>query len=144
MAGEITRIGSLVETAPASDTASSGLNGRMQRVAQRLTTLIGMGSAGNYETVAASQTDQVLGPIGAAGDYLDGLIIVPALVACGAVSIKDGGGSSIVVFVGGGTTALADAKPFFVPVHAKSAAGAWKVTTGASVSVIGVGTFAQA
>jgi hypothetical protein len=34
------KIGSLTETAPASDTASSGLNGRLQRVAQRLTSLI--------------------------------------------------------------------------------------------------------
>jgi hypothetical protein len=35
-----TEIGALTETAPATDTASSGLNGRMQRVAQRLTSLI--------------------------------------------------------------------------------------------------------
>lgn len=35
-----TRVGSQTETAPATDTASSGLNGRLQRVAQRLTTLI--------------------------------------------------------------------------------------------------------
>lgn len=35
-------IGSLTETAPASDTASSGLNGRLQRIAQRLTSLIGL------------------------------------------------------------------------------------------------------
>ncbi|MER8540237.1 hypothetical protein NKH17_12360 [Mesorhizobium sp. M1334] len=33
-------IGSLTETAPATDTASSGLNGRLQRIAQRLTTLM--------------------------------------------------------------------------------------------------------
>lgn len=32
-----TRLGSLSETAPASDTASSGLNGRLQRIAQNLT-----------------------------------------------------------------------------------------------------------
>jgi hypothetical protein len=35
-----TRIGDLTETAPASDTASSGLNGRLQRIAQRITSLI--------------------------------------------------------------------------------------------------------
>lgn len=35
-------VGSLTETAPASDTASSGLNGRLQRIAQRLTSLIGL------------------------------------------------------------------------------------------------------
>ncbi len=33
-------IGAVTETAPATDTASSGLNGRLQRIAQRLTTLI--------------------------------------------------------------------------------------------------------
>lgn len=34
------RVGDLTETAPANDTASSGLNGRLQRIAQRLTSLI--------------------------------------------------------------------------------------------------------
>lgn len=37
-----TRIGDVAETAPASDTASSGLNGRLQRIAQRLTALIAL------------------------------------------------------------------------------------------------------
>src|SRR6185312_14649884 len=36
------QVGSLTETAPASDTASSGLNGRLQRVAQRITSLIAL------------------------------------------------------------------------------------------------------
>jgi hypothetical protein len=37
-----TSLGSLTETAPTTDTASSGLNGRLQRIAQRLTSLIGL------------------------------------------------------------------------------------------------------
>lgn len=37
-----TKTGSLTETAPASDTASSGLNGRLQRIAQRITSLIAL------------------------------------------------------------------------------------------------------
>ncbi len=37
-----TKAGALTETAPANDTASSGLNGRLQRIAQRLTSLIGL------------------------------------------------------------------------------------------------------
>jgi len=37
-----TKTGSLTEVAPATDTASSGLNGRLQRVAQRLTSLIAL------------------------------------------------------------------------------------------------------
>jgi hypothetical protein len=36
---DTTRIGVITETAPAFDTASSGLNGRLQRVAQRLTSI---------------------------------------------------------------------------------------------------------
>lgn len=36
------RSGSLTEGAPASDTASSGLNGRLQRIAQRITSLIAL------------------------------------------------------------------------------------------------------
>lgn len=35
-----TRIGDLTEAAPATDTASSGLNGRLQRIAQRITSMI--------------------------------------------------------------------------------------------------------
>lgn len=37
-----TRVGDLTEAAPASDTASSGLNGRLQRIAQRITALIAL------------------------------------------------------------------------------------------------------
>lgn len=36
------KLGIVTETAPASDTASSGLNGRLQRIAQRLTALIAL------------------------------------------------------------------------------------------------------
>ena len=44
------RIGIVTETAPASDTASSGLNGRLQRIAQNLTTLnTSVNAAANYE-----------------------------------------------------------------------------------------------
>lgn len=39
---QITLVGAVTETAPATDTASSGLNGRLQRIAQRLTSLIGL------------------------------------------------------------------------------------------------------
>lgn len=42
IASDSTPIGSLTETAPATDTASSGINGRLQRIAQRLTSLIAL------------------------------------------------------------------------------------------------------
>lgn len=37
-----TQTGSITETAPGTDTASSGLNGRLQRIAQRLTSIIAL------------------------------------------------------------------------------------------------------
>jgi hypothetical protein len=48
-------VGSLTEAAPATDTASSGLNGRLQRIAQRLTSLIALfptalTAGGNFKT----------------------------------------------------------------------------------------------
>lgn len=158
-------IGPLTETAPATDTASSGLNGRLQRIAQRLSTLISTGlpitnanvngraipgnsapvvlNSMTYKAVAASATATLFGATGASGDYLDGVLIIPATAAAGAVSITDGGGSAIPIFAGGGTTALPTLAPFFVPIGAISSGGAggWKVTTGTNVSVIGVGNF---
>lgn len=96
-----------------------------------------------YSAKAASVTASLFGATGASGDYLDGVLIIPATVGCGLVSIRDGSGSDITIFIGGGTTALADARPFYVPIGAISSGGAggWKVTTGANVSVIGVGNF---
>lgn len=94
-----------------------------------------------YETVAASQTDQTLGATGAIGDYLAGVLIVPGTAGCGAVSIKDGSGSAITIFAGGGTTALPTLAPIFVPLGIYSKDGAWQVTTGANVTAIGIGDF---
>jgi hypothetical protein len=47
--------GALTETAPATDTASSGLNGRLQRIAQRLTSLIALLPGLGTKTMAGSQ-----------------------------------------------------------------------------------------
>ncbi len=93
-----------------------------------------------YETVAASATDQALGATGATGDYLSGVLIVPVTTSPGAVSIKDGSGPAIPIFTGG-TSSVSNLVPFFVPLGIKSTGGAWKVTTGAAVSAIGVGAF---
>ena len=101
-------------------------------------------SAGtDYETVAASQTDQVLGATGAVGDHLVGILIVPGTTSPGAVSIKDGNGSGITIFAGGAGS-VATLHPFFVPIGAKCTATTtpgWQVTTGANVTAIGVGSF---
>ena len=94
--------------------------------------------AGNeYETVAASQTAQVLGTTGAIGDVIQKLVIIPAATTAGSVALLDGA-TSISVFVSG---TLADLTPIVLDLNMASVSGAWKVTTGASVSVIAVGQF---
>lgn len=93
-----------------------------------------------YETVAAGSTDQVLGATGRKRDLLSGLLVVPATTSPGAVSIKDGAGSAITLFTGGASS-VSNLAPFFIPVWARSGSGAWKVTTGANVSVLAVGKF---
>jgi hypothetical protein len=94
---------------------------------------------GDYETVAASQTAQVLGGSGATGDYLAGLLVTPASLSPGVVTILDNA-TSINLFAGG-TDSVTTLIPFFVPIGAKSVSGAWKCTTGASVSVLAIGSF---
>jgi hypothetical protein len=91
-----------------------------------------------YQTIAASQTAQVLGTTGAPGDYISGVVIIPATTAPGLVTLLDGG-TSIPLWLGG--TVGADLKPFFLELGFKSANGPLKITTGANVSVIAVGNF---
>ena len=92
----------------------------------------------DYETVAASQTDQVLGNTGATGDFLHKLIITVNTAATAATSIKDGGGSAIAIMPntpGGGVGV------YPVELNIVSTAGAWKVTTGAGSTVLAIGRF---
>lgn len=93
----------------------------------------------DYETIAASQTAQVLGTTGAVGDTLSHLLIIPASTSPGAVSILDDA-TSITVFTGGASS-VTTLIPFVVPLNMISVSGAWKITTGAAVSVIAVGKF---
>lgn len=95
-----------------------------------------------YATVAASQTTQTLtssGGTGAVGDYLAGLLVVPTSTSPGVISIVDGG-TTISVFAGGASSVLS-LVPFFIPVGACSINTAWKVTTGANLSVVAIGQF---
>lgn len=94
---------------------------------------------GEYETVAASATAQPMGATGATGDYIAGLLIIPATTSPGAVALLDGA-TSITVFTGGATS-VADLKPFFIPLGLVSTTGAWKVTTGTNVSAVATGNF---
>lgn len=99
--------------------------------------LVALADAGEYETVAAGQTDQVLGATGAAGDYLARLILIVSTAATAATSIKDGT-TAISVFPnspGGGVGT------YVIPLGLRATGAGWKVTTGAGVAVIAVGDF---
>lgn len=98
-----------------------------------------LGGGGEYETVAASQTAQVLGGAGATGDYLNVVWIIPATTSPGNVIVLDGA-TSITVFTGGGSS-VSNLVPFPVAIQARSVSGPWKVTTGSNVSVIASGLF---
>ncbi|MER8990401.1 hypothetical protein [Mesorhizobium sp. M0678] len=58
-------LGSLIEAAPASDTASSGLNGRLQRIAQNLTAL-NPAATWRYPAAAGGETGTADVPVKAA------------------------------------------------------------------------------
>ncbi|MCP5230908.1 MAG: hypothetical protein H6948_02240 [Zoogloeaceae bacterium] len=91
----------------------------------------------DYEPVAASQTDQVLGDTGGVGDFLHKLVcVVDTVGAGGAASVKDGSGSDIPI-----VPASAPIGVHVVELNIVSKDGAWKVTTGANVAVLGIGRF---
>ena len=98
-------------------------------------------NSGYYVTVAASQTATVLqSTTGATGDYLHEVTVIPATTAPGVVTIIDNA-TTIIGYPGGGTTALLTLTPFTIYVGAVSRSGAWKITTGANVSVKATGRF---
>ena len=88
-----------------------------------------------YETVAASQTAQVLGTTGAAGDTLMRLIITVGTALTGTVALIDGSTSYAL------TAASTPIGVYTVEINAVSVNGAWKITTGAGATVLAVGNF---
>jgi hypothetical protein len=93
----------------------------------------------DYEAVAVSQTDQILGPAGTKGDVLERLIVTVATAATGTVSIKDGDGSAITI-----TAANTPIGVYSVEIGAKAqnaTTPGWKVTTGAGATVLAIGRF---
>ena len=91
-----------------------------------------------YEHVAASQTAQVLGGTGAAGDYIHRLACTVSTAATGTVSILDGASFSHLLL-----PALPGAGigQYDIELNVRSRNGAWKITTGAGVEVLAVGIF---
>ncbi|MCW5714904.1 MAG: hypothetical protein KIT43_10370 [Bauldia sp.] len=92
-----------------------------------------------YETVAASQTGQVLGGTGAKGDYVSHVLVIPATTSPGNVLLLDKA-TSITLFTGGASS-VPSVIPFTIPIGANSQGGPWSITTGANVSVVAFGRF---
>ena len=88
-----------------------------------------------YETVAASQTAQVLGVTGAAGDTLMRLIVTVGTAATSTVSLLDNATSYAIM------AANTPIGVYTIEINAVSVSGAWKITTGAGATVMAVGNF---
>lgn len=91
----------------------------------------------DYETVAASQTGQVLGTTGAVRDRIERLIITVATSATGTVDLLDDE-TSIPI-----TAANTPIGVYVVDLGIYSVEGAWSVTTGAGATVIAIGRFSD-
>lgn len=97
-----------------------------------------VGGGTDYEIVAASQTNQVCGPVGGAGDILNRVIITVATAATAQTQIKDGSNTAHTILPnspGGGIGV------YVVEINARSSSGAWQITTGAGATAICVGRF---
>lgn len=89
-----------------------------------------------YETVAAGATAQVLGATGGVGDILGRLNVCVTTSGTATVTVTDGGLTGVVVVPAG-----APVGAFTLTFGARSVNGAWKITTGAGVSVWATGVF---
>ena len=88
-----------------------------------------------YETVAASQTAQVLGQSGAVGDTIVRLIITVNTALTSTVTIIDGSTSIALM------PATTIVGVYSIPLNVQSVTGPWKITTGAGATVVAVGNF---
>lgn len=88
-----------------------------------------------YETVAASQTAQVLGIAGSVGDFVSRLIITVGTAASSTVALLD---SATSIPIMAANTAIG---VYTVELGIRSVEGPWKITTGAGATVVAVGAF---
>ena len=88
-----------------------------------------------YETVAASQTAQVLGQSGAVGDTIIRLIITVNTALTSTVTIIDGSTSIAIM------PATTIVGIYSIDLGVQSVSGPWKITTGAGATVVAVGNF---
>jgi hypothetical protein len=109
-AAEEAQIGAVTETAPASDTASSGLNGRLQRVCQNITSLIAALAAGisvrfsarsargrQVTTITSSTAETTIITAGSTGVFRDlfGLFVTNTSASPCTLQFRDSTGGSV-------------------------------------------------
>lgn len=97
---------------------------------------------GKYVDVAASQTGAVIkttaAAVGAIGDYIDTIVIIPETVGAGTIALLDGV-TSVNIFVAG---TLGDLRPIVIRLKARAInANGWSLTTGANVHARVIGRF---
>lgn len=88
--------GALTETAPATDTASSGLNGRLQRIAQRLTSLIALIPTSLGQKTSAASLAVVL-PSDQIVAVSQNAVTIPAIVTLQNAVTANGNGTTLDV-----------------------------------------------
>lgn len=132
------QLGALNEAAPPSDIANAGLNGRLQRIAQRLTSLIatqGPSTATDAGTVA--NTDQALAAA-AAGTRLMGFSARETTGTAGALfQVRHGTTNSDPVLVTVSLGAGESAREWYGPDGLAAANGIWLERVTGTIHVIG-------
>lgn len=117
------QLGSLTEGAPATDTASSGLNGRLQRIAQRLTSILAK-----------------LPALGTAGTASSDVITIQGIASMTAVKV-DGSGvtqpvsGTVTANLAAGTNNIGDVDVLTVPTDPFGATADAAVVAGATGSI---------
>lgn len=112
----------------------SGNPGPLKKIGDALevtvtNTILAIEQQFEYETVAASQTAQVLGATGAIGDLLHSIIIT---ASTGTITVLDG--ATTVAVIPAGASGV-------WPFNLLSVAGAWNITTAAGTSCTATGRF---
>jgi hypothetical protein len=151
------QFGSLTETAPASDTASSGLNGRLQRIAQNITSLIAAiaGYIMNVQTAnivsgaittamtGTTSTSLVAAPGTSLRNYITTIVVSNSHATVGTdVVIQDGSGGTALMTIPAGAVyggAVISLNPPLKQPTTNTAIFCANVTTGASTKVSAVG-----
>ena len=135
---DVARTGIVTETAPATDTASSGLNGRLQRIAQRITSLIALlpaslgakASSGSL-SVANSFMTAAAGGDGSVGNSNETITVATTVQIVEFFNLS----ANVIWASWTGTATASTAGSFPIPPLASNTAGYYSGPPGASGSL---------